>query len=295
MEEILEEIATWLSEDIGGWIVELVSKAIEALFNFEGFHALGVMVWNMALEMIGAVASTQPDAFSTEAWTYLTNTVLDFTMGIGAALLNVFYLVGIIRQSTNLKENFTLEIFVDNVIKMLLANMLILNGLDMMMKLFDIASASSSAFISVDLSFDQLDKDVGLWFFNMVFGIFFFIVSLVCAGTVFLTLYNRYLYLYLLIAVYPLAFSTLPGGRGVNNSASAWTRTFISKTFEIVVIAIAVALASKMCNSINFGTMSGAGEAFNGVIQTIQAMATMMIMAGAVKGVDQFMKRSLGL
>lgn len=282
-------------QELSNWISDAVTRYFEIHSGNGYFYNIGIYIWNWAMSIMGLLTSTTPQSFSSEAWTYTTTTVLDFSMGIAAALLNIFYLIGIIRLSTNLKEAFTLEVFVDSIIKVLLGNLLILNGKDLIVIMFDIASVSANAFLLDVTSFSQTDVDVGSIMFNFVFGIIFMIVCLVCAAMIFLTLYNRYLWLYMLVAVYPFAFSTLPGGRGINNTASAWTRTFLSKTLEIVVIAIAVSIASKMCMSIDFGTMEGLAAGLDGAIQTIQSMATMIILTGAVKGTDLFMRRAFGL
>jgi len=296
-----DEIRFLLGEEfyneLSGWLEDVVSNLFSSdwLFGNGLFYNLGVHIWNWALSLMGMVASTTPQEFATDAWAYTTTTVLDFSMGVAAALLNIFYMVGIIRLSTNLKEAFTLEVLTDNMIKMLLGNLLILNGKDLIVILFDTASIASSTFLLEVRSFAQSDVDAGSVMFNFVFGIIFMVVSIVCAAMIFLTLYNRYLWLYMLVAVYPFAFCTLPAGRGVNSTASAWIRTFISKTFEIVVIAFAVSIANKMCNVINFGTMTGLAAELDGAIQTLQSMATMIILTGAVKGTDTFMRRAFGL
>ncbi len=284
-------------DDILTTLTEWLQNFLTNFFGGNILYTLGINIWNWAIVLIGTVASTTPAQFSSEAWGFVTTDVLNFTMGIGATLLNSFYMVGMIRQSTNLKESFTLETAVDSIIKMLLGNMLILNGLDLMKTLFDIASSSSGYFMVLEPpTFEQKDIDAGLILFNYVFGIIFLIVSMVCAFTIFLTVYSRYLYLYLLIAVYPLAYSTLPGGQGVYNSASSFTRTFIAKTFEILVIAIAIGIAARMCQAIDFGSMDDElGKNFDGIIQTIQSMATMIILTASVKGTDTFMRRAFGL
>lgn len=281
---ILEAAAEWLQN----WVSEI--------FNFLNLQNWGIKVWNFAMSLIGATATTSPQDFSTHAWNYVVNDVLDFTMFVGGSLLNVFFLVGMLRQSTNLKENYTLETFVDNVIKMLLANLLILNGVDLIKLIFDLCGISARVFLIDNTpSIEQIkDGNVMDVIFNYLFiGILFFIVSLVCSVTIFITVYQRYLTLYILVATYPIAMSTLPAGPGVFNTASSWTRTFLSKSFEIVVIAMAISIASYMCQSIDFGTMNG-GE-YNSTVQAFQSMATMIILAGAVKGVDQFMQRAFHL
>lgn len=280
--------------ELSRWISDAAMNLFEMCLGNGFFYNLGICIWNWTLSIIGLVTSTTPQSFSSEAWTYTTTTVLDFSMGIAASLLNIFYLIGIIRLSTNLKEAFTLEVFVDSVLKVLLGNLLILSGKELIVILFDIASISASAFLLDVTTFAQTDVDTGSILFNWAFGLMFMIVCLVCAVMIFMTLYNRYLWLYMLVAVYPFAFSTLPGGRGINNTASAWTRTFLAKTLEIVVIAIAVSIASKLCMAIDFGSMTGLAAELDGAIQTIQSMLTMIILTASVKGTDTFMRRTFG-
>ena len=297
----VEDVQNWLGHGFLDAVEEWLPEAVQALFSSEWlfgnglFYNLGIHIWNWALSIIGLTASTTPQNFSGEAWTYITTTVLDFSMGVAATLLNIFYMVGIIRLSTNLKEAFTLEVWTDNMIKMLLGNMLILNGKDLIVILFDIASISADAFLLEVGTFRQDDVDTGSIMFNWIFGWMFMTVSIACAFMIFMTLYSRYLGLYMLVAVYPFAFCTLPAGRGVNNTAGAWTRTFISKTFEIVVIAIAVSIASKMCNQIDFGSGAAGYQEVDGVLQTLQSMATMIVLTVAVKTTDSFMRRAFGL
>lgn len=270
---------------------------ITELFGGGGiFYNLGIAIWNVAMKLIGATAMQTPQSFSPWTWTYVVDDVMSWTLGFGAMMLNIFYMIGIIRQSSNLKDNFTLEIMVDSFIKVIGGNFLLINGTTLMSLFFQIAALLSGGFLSMEeVHFAQIDLDVGAIFFYNSLGLFFMAFCLVCAGTIFLTIYGRYLQLYLLVATGPFAWSTVPGGQGISNTASSWIRTFLSKCFEIVVIAIAVSIASRMCGSIRFGDLDGIGENFDGAIQALQNMATMLILTGAVKGADMFMKRTFGL
>ena len=122
-----DEIRQFLGEEffyeLGDWITNAAIDLLEMCSGKSFFYNLGICIWNWALSIIGLVASTTPQNFSSAAWTYTTTTVLDFSMGIAASLLNIFYLIGIIRLSTNLKEAFTLELFVDSILKVLLGNL----------------------------------------------------------------------------------------------------------------------------------------------------------------------------
>ena len=162
----IDDLQNWLGQgfldSMGEWFSDVMPKLFSSdwLFGNGLFYNLGIHIWNWALSIIGLVASTTPQNFSSEAWVYVTTTVLDFSMGVAAALLNIFYLVGIIRLSTNLKEAFTLEVFVDNIIKMLLGNLLILYGIDLIIILFDIAAISADAFLLDVVTFAQIIMDL---------------------------------------------------------------------------------------------------------------------------------------
>lgn len=264
---------------------------------FEGglFYGLGSAIWDVAISLIGATASQTPEKFSSTAWSYVTGDVMSVTTAVGAVMLNIMYMVGIIRQSTNLKENFTLEILIDGLIKVLAGNYLMVNGTSLMSLMFKMASAMSGGFLlAIDTPFQQMDMDTGSYLFYIIYGIIYFVVAMVCAATIFMTVYGRYLQLYLLAAVGPFAWSTVPAGHGISSSASSWMRTFFAKCFEIVIIALAVAIASILCQNIDFGQLTGIGENLDGAIQALQNMATMVILTGMVKGADVFMRRAFG-
>lgn len=284
-------------EEILSIIPNMINEAIGNVFGGSRIlYQLGAFIWNMAMSLVGTVASTTPQAFSQSAWNYVVNDVLDFTMAAAATLLNTFYLIGIFRQSTNLRDKFTMEVLVETLIRMVLANMLILNGLDLIVLFFNLASSSAGAFIMEVPSIVQEDGDFGFVLFEFIFGWLFLLVAVVCAFTIILSLWSRYLHLYLLVATYPLALSTIPGGSGVSTTASSWVREFFGKTFEILIIAFAVVIASYMCVAIDFGStdiiiLSG----LDGFVQALQSLATMIVMTAAVKGAEFFMRKTFGL
>lgn len=62
-----------------------------------------------------------------------------------------------------------------------------------------------------------------------------------------------------------------------------------------MLIVIAIVIASKMCNAINFGTLAGTAGVFDGAVQALQNICTMVLLAAVVKGMDVFMKRTFAL
>lgn len=275
-------------------ILDSFWEAIASLLT--PFYTAGVAIWNGMLGLIGMVSVNTPETFSEGTWTYTTDTLYPWALSIGAMMLNVFYLIGIIRQTTNLKQNFTLEIFVECCIKVVFANVLMLSGMEIMKAFFSMSSGiCSSLLLETPTIAAQEDTDIGSVLFYMIFGFLFLIVCMVCSVMVFLVVYGRFMQLYLLVVSAPIAWGTIPGGPGISQTASAWFRTFLEKTFEVVMIMIALLLAGKMCSSIDFGSISGIGGIFDGAIQALQNICTMVLLTAAVKGMEGFMHRTFGL
>lgn len=278
-----------------GGILDSFWEALGAML--QPFYFFGVAVWNCMLGLIGITATTPPDTFSAGTWQYIADNLYPWAFSIGTMLLNISFYIGFIRQASDLKQNFTLEIFVDCCIKVIFGNALMVSGLELMKLFFAMASGiCGDLMLETPIIFAQEDVDVGSVLFYMIFGFIFLMVCMVCSVLIFLSVYGRYLQLYLLVVSGPIAWGTLPGGPEMARTASAWLRTFLSKVFEVVMIVIAIILAAKMCNGIDFfGGMSGVTGVFDGAIQALQNICTMVLLTVTVKGMDAFMRRTFAL
>lgn len=275
-------------------MLDIITQGADVLF--QPFYYFGVAVWDFMLALIGLTAVQTPSSFSSSAWNYVCNDLYPWTSAIGATLLNISFYIGFIRQADNLKQNVTLEIFVECCIKAAIGNALMVSGLTLMRSLFGIAGGlAGNILLETPVIFAQEDTDLGSVIFYAFFGIIFFAACIACSGIIFLTVYGRFLQLYLLAGTAPLAWGTLPGGPGMAQTAYAWLRTFLAKAFEIVLIVIAIVITSKMCNSINFGSMEGVAGVFDGAVQALQNICTMVLLTASVKGMDVFMKRAFAL
>ena len=122
------------------------------------------------------------------------------------------------------------------------------------------------------------------------------VVAIVCSFIILLTVYGRYLKLYLTTVFAPIALSTWAGGRGLERTAYSWIRIFLTNVFEIVVIVFVMTLAGKMISSIDFGTFpSGILSFGDGFLSVLQSMFTMIMMTTAVKGAQSQLQKSFGL
>lgn len=266
-------------------------------YQLQPFYSFGLFIWRLMLLLIGHLCSLTPMRFSEETWNFISYEMYPWFLSIGAILLNIFFFVGVIRQTGNIRENMTLESFLDLCIKVVVANALMQSGLTLMREMFQIASQMSvEIYLGSDINFEQMDMDVSAQLFYAVFGIIFLVVSLVCSVTILMVVYGRYINLYLLVVSAPIALSTMAGGPGISQTAAAWFKTFLSKTFSIVLIIVAMAVGAKLCTAVEFLHVdSGLGAEFDGCIQALQNIFSMVLMTAAVKGIDTFMHRTFAL
>lgn len=260
-------------------------------------YALGNAIWSSCFELVSGLMTTTPQNFSFNTWIFVEYTLYPWGMGIGLAILNTFLIIGFIRDASDLRQNFTIEIVGMCAIKMIGANLLLTNGMSIIKKMFLLAGTLTAEVFEASVPTFGIDNfDAGTMLFFAIFGILYVLVALVCAFIIMLSVYGRYLKLYAMPVFFPIAMSTIAGGRGINQSCYAYIKGFLSTTFEIVVIAIFMTIASKMMNHINFATIeTGVGSIVDGFGSVLQSIFTMVLMAGSVKGAEGFMRKFLGI
>lgn len=259
-------------------------------------YQIGQSIWNVTMSMIYGVVTTTPQSFSANAWQQ-TVTLYHWIRTIALTIMNIFFMVGFFRQASNIKENLTWEILIELGVKAVAANTLMLSGLSLIQEFFAVASDLSGVILqSQPIAFAPEEFDAGVWLFFVIFDLIYVIVAIVCSFMMLFAVYGRYLKLYVVTVISPIALATLPGGRGIENTAYAWIRYFLSIVFEIVVVALTLSLAGKMIASISFGQLdSTLGSWVDGFGQTLQSLFTMILMTAAVKGSGEVMRRGFGL
>lgn len=273
---------------------EYVLDFFDEIFYGPFFQA-AKWIWVWIMQLSTGLISESPEKFSPDAWKFVTEILYPWALGIGVVCLNLFFMIGFLRSISNLKENLTLEMCVEAMIRLVAVNALLQTGLTFIRTFFQMASLLAGQVISFDApDFFTNDNDLGAHLFWWLFGFGYFLVAVVCAVMIFLTLYGRYVKLYLLIIFYPLAMPTLAGGRGMDASAVAWVKTFLSNAFEIVAIALVISITGRLIGGINMPEDTFT-QNFDGFAQAIQSIFYMILMAVMVKGVGPFLNKSFNL
>lgn len=287
------------------WIVDLLSGG--------SIYTLAQELWNFVMNLTMVLLGKNVSDFSnpqtselmqligmsagTGAWDYVKDTVFPFFLSMGTAFLNIFALAGFCRQASNFKEGITLEAGFELFIKLFIANVLMVNLLDIMQAFTGFAINTSDVFIPNAVpSVVGGDYDAGFRLAMLLVAPIYLIVAAVCSITILLEVLGRFLNLFMLISTAPVAMSTIAGGKGFEATAAAWFKSFLTNTLQIVVIVLVIQIATRINWSLtSFMNVSGLGNWFDGAVPVVGALIFMPFMATAVKASDTFLKRSFAL
>ena len=255
-------------------------------------------IWNASMALIAGLLTRSPQSFSSPAWSFVNGTLYPFALSIGLSLLNLFLIIGWLRALTRLHENITLEMTVNALIKVVAANVLFLNIKTIMTSLFSTATLMTGSIFTLQApTLITEDLDLGAALFYNLFGILYILAAIVCSFMILITVYSRYIRLYLLVVSAPFALPTIIGGEEARRTSISWLKTFLLNTFEIVMIAMVMVICFKLISGgvSLYEQGNVAVEAANGMLDALNGLFTMVLMTASVKGVNSFMAKTFGL
>ena len=118
-----------------GWVEDLLKEMF-----YGPFYQLAKVVWDWCIGLSTGVISQDPQHFSPATWKFVTDTLYPWAMGIGLSMMNVFFICVFLKAASNLKENITLELCIEGMIRLVALNVLMQMGMQLMKTLFSMAS-----------------------------------------------------------------------------------------------------------------------------------------------------------
>lgn len=260
------------------------------------FFLIANAIWDACLAACTGYMVATPESFSANAWNYVQDELYPWAIGIGISMMNLFFLIGFCRAATNFRENITLELCIESLIRIVALNILLQKGFDLISMLFKVASYMAGYVMRGErIDLFTTDADIGSHLFWWLFGFGYFLVALVCGIMIVLTLYGRYIKLYLSIIFFPLAMPTVLLGRGADAAAYAWVKSFLSNVFEIVVIALVMSIAGMLIEGLSLFASTTVTGFFDGGLQAVNALISIILMTASVKGASSYINKSFAL
>lgn len=328
------------------WVVDNslgnILKLITSLFKLLGdllidcgalFVKGGLYAWNAMMTMSLSEVKKSPLSHA-EAWFFVSRgSIYTTTMAVGSALLVTYFLIGWLKDSIDIRANFTLENMFKLFIRLAITAGLVANSSALTfgitntcvaitstvstpsnktdtMKLAD--DAFSGIKKNLEKEYKKADKksnsDASLvnmkWFvvgFEAILGGLAAMAIIMVSGvSILVTVLKRLFKVYMCIPFGPIALAGFAGGQEMFSTGITWLKTFIGYLMEAFVIAIAIALSYKLFKDMNFhfapSTSSNTNDSVVLMIQSLFNLCMpMACTAACVKGADGVVRSCLGL
>lgn len=222
--------------------------------------------------------------------------IYSWFLSAGLVLLNLFCLVGFCRQASRLRENVTVEMWIELFIKTLVGNGLMVCGLDILQSFLGVATAASNLFLSSsDVQVVPDNIDAGAVLAYILLGILFVLASIVCGLMIVVTVLTRILNIYILSCIMPVAASTLAGGGEVERAGWAWFKAFLANCFSIVIIALVFRLGGFFNHVLQQWAIGEENGWFDGFISILASAVYMVFLTASIRGSEGLLKRAFDL
>lgn len=263
----------------------------------------GLEVWKKSAELVVDYCTQDPARMG--AWSVIKNTY-DAFLGIGASLMVLYFVMGWLRESIDIRNSFTLENMFRFFIRLSLTASFMSNGLTLIkeiMHLSALLAAEIGAAITADYSaagiFEALTSSaegpeyLGVGILCMLGGFIGMLIIMVSGITILLSVLGRFFKVFICIPFAPIALSSFAGGQGLSQSGISWIKTFLGYCLEVVVITLSLVIAFKLFNG---RTFFGTADGWTGVVLSICEICMPLVTAVAcVKGAEPIVRKCLGL
>ena len=274
------------------WVVQNLENALET--------------WNDKLSEIWRLLTTTPQDFKGGSIWNVMVTINGAVQAIGLALLVLFFVVGVVRTCGSFtdvkKPEHALKLFV----RFAIAKGVITYGMELMLALFNIVQGiistimTSSGFgtpnqttlpseMVITIEDCGFFESIPLWAVTLIGGLFITVLSFILIMTV----YGRFLKLYMYTALAPIPLSTF-AGEPTQNVGKSFIKSYCAVLLEGAVIVLACIIFSLFASSPPVVNPDAA--AVTQVWSYIgELVFNMLVLVGAVKMSDRIIREMMGL
>ena len=304
----------WIFDKLGEFISDILDSTIANWIGglFGGLAnklmTLGTNAYNVLIEnAIDLLTQSPEDWEGGTGWSVVTSVNTAF-IAVGATLLIIFWLIGVISMSVDERMTVRFEVMLKEFAKLVIAEGLVVGSIYVIKAFFGLVDFLTSGFIpssdSVQLSipdsitsyFDGTVKMVDGLLCALVGGLF--AIGVVAVGAMVLYLaYIRFFKVLLIIPYGAIASSTMVGGPAFSHSAANYYKYAVSTVFESATMLLAIKLSAAIMSSDTVSIITGdAGDSGTTVAQwMIRALILAFVTLGAVKESSQITQKGLGM
>ena len=273
---------------------EQILELLELVFGF----------WNNQINLVFGLLGQSPVDFKGGGPWGVIESVEPIFVSVGSSLVVLFFIIGFCSESVDVREEIRFETILRMLIRVGLAEWFVANNVTIMKAFFtsignwvNMLSPGKIGKLKIDATQAEVIKGLGFGqsLIMLILAALLSIIIIICGFFLIYTVYFRFLKLFLMVPLGPIAFSTMGGNRNVSHTALTYSRYFLSCVFEAVVMALAIIV----CNAfINAGLPAFAGNYADWtqtLIYLCEMTFTISMTVASVKGAQNFTSRALGL
>jgi hypothetical protein len=274
------------------WIVDILQKALGT--------------WSYFLRLIWSLLTTSPADFKGGAiWEIMVN-IHEGIKGIAYGLLVLFFVVGVVRTTTNFNEIKRPEQALKLFLRFAIAKAVITYSMDLMQAIFRIiqgimtqvtTSGGSVVADGVDLPESIIMKieacgffeSIPLWLVSLIGALLIAVLSCVLL----LTVYSRFFKLYMYTAIAPIPMSSF-AGEGTAQVGRQFLKSYAGVCLQGAIIILACIIYSVFAESVPM--VDDSASAISAVWSyLLELIINMLVLVGAVRMSDRIIHEMIGM
>ena len=277
-------------ESTGNWIIDILNYSL----NF----------WSDAIRTIWDLLTTSPQNFRGGGVWNVISSIQGGLKGIAYALLVLFFLVGVVRTTTNFAEIKRPEVALKLFIRFAVAKAVVTYSMDLMNAIYkivagilsNIGSHASSILTEGARVPDVIQQkiqecsfldSIPLWIVSLIGALLITVLSFVMI----LTVYSRFFKLFMYTAVAPIPLSSF-AGEGTSQVGRQFLKSYAGVCLQGAVIIISCIVYSVLADT---PAVNASGDATTMVWSwLLQTIFFFLVLVGAVKMSDRVVKEMIG-
>lgn len=273
---------------------EAILALLEIVFGF----------WNSQVSLVFELLGQSPTGFKGGGPWGLVESVEPVFVGVGSALVVLFFIIGFCSESVDVREEMRFEVILRMLIRVAVSQWMVSYNVTIMKALFTscgnligLLGTNQNVELSIDSAQADVIKDLGFGtsIVFLILAVFLSLIVIICGFFLLYNVYFRFLKIMVIVPFGALASSTLAGNRGISNTFVSYMKYFISVVFEAVTMALAILLCNKFLSS-GLPAFTGDYEDWAKTLIYLGEMTfTVALTVGTVKGAQNLTSRALGL
>ena len=277
-------------EQTGNWIIDILNYSLA--------------FWTESMQTIWSLLTTSPQNFRGGSVWSVMRSIHGGLKAIAYALLVLFFLIGVVRTTTNFAEIKRPEVALKLFIRFAVAKAVVTYSMDLLTGIYQIVqgiltriSGHTGSFLTEGITLPDAIRQkiqecsfldsIPLWIVSLIGALLITVLSFVMI----LTVYSRFFKLYMYTAVAPVPLSSF-AGEGTSQVGRQFLKSYAGVCLQGAVIIIACIIFSVLAET---PTVVTGGDATSMVWSwLLQTVFYFLVLVGAVKMSDRVVKEMIG-